>query len=79
MRKREIAKLVDRDINETYKENSMMEKFETVFKLIRSIFVTVLWIAVAVSAFNGEHLSGIFAAMLIAVCELEEINEKIGT
>jgi hypothetical protein len=57
----------------------MMEKFETVFKLFRSVFVTVLWIAVAVAWWNETYLMGIFAAMLIAVCELEEINEKIGT
>jgi hypothetical protein len=57
----------------------MMEKFETVFKLFRAIFVTLMWLFVAIAWWNETYLMGIFAAMLIAVCELEEINEKIGT
>jgi len=77
VRKKQIAKLVGRDIQETYKEDTMMDKFEPVFRLLRSIFVTCLWIWVAISAYFGTYLAGIMAAILIAVCELEEINEKM--
>ena len=79
MRKREIAKMVDRDINETYKENSMSEKFEVFMKAFRAIFVTFLWLIVAIAWWNEAYLSGILAGIMLAVVELEDINEKLNT
>ena len=79
MRKKQIAKLVGRDIQATYKENSMSEKFEIFMKAFRAIFVTVLWVFVAIAWWNEAYLSGILAGIMIAVCELEEINEKLST
>jgi hypothetical protein len=79
VRKKQIAKLVGRDIQATYKENSMMEKFEVFMKLFRAIFVTVLWLLVAVAWWNEAYLSGILAGIMLAVVELEDINEKLST
>ena len=79
MRKKQIAQLVDRDINETYKENSMSEKFEIFMKLFRAVFVTVLWLLVAVAWWHEAYLSGILAGIMLAVIELEDINEKLST
>lgn len=55
----------------------MNEKLESFIRLARAIFVTLLWVWVAISAYFGTYLAGIMAAILIAVCELEEINEKL--
>ena len=79
MRKKQIAELVDRDINETYKENSMSEKFEVFMKAFRAIFVVFLWLIVAIAWWHEAYLSGILAGIMLAVVELEDINEKLTT
>jgi len=79
VRKKQIAELVDRDINETYKENSMSEKFEVFMKAFRAIFVTFLWLIVAIAWWHEAYLSGILAGIMLAVVELEDINEKLTT
>ena len=79
MRKKQIAKLVGKDIQETYKENIMMEKFEIFMKLFRAVFVTVLWLLVAIAWWHEAYLSGILAGIMLAVIELEDINEKLST
>jgi hypothetical protein len=48
-------------------------------KLFRAVFVTVLWLLVAIAWWHEAYLSGILAGIMLAVIELEDINEKLNT
>jgi phosphatidylglycerophosphate synthase len=50
---------------------------EKVVSVIRSGFRIVLWVMVVFFMFYNEWLQVIAAAVILAVLELEEINEKL--
>ena len=50
---------------------------EKVVSVVRSAFRIVLWVMVVLSMYFNEWSQVIAAAVILAVLELEEINEKL--
>lgn len=50
---------------------------ESFLKLARAAFRVVLWISLVFAMYNGEWMQVAANAVILAVLELEEINEKM--
>ena len=50
---------------------------EKIVGILRGIFRVVLWLMIAVSMYTSEWMQAITAAVILAVLELEEINQKM--
>ena len=50
---------------------------EKIVNILRVAFRAVLWLMIAVSMYSSEWTQSIAAAVILAVLELEEINEKM--
>jgi hypothetical protein len=50
---------------------------EKIVGILRGIFRVVLWLMLVVSMYSNDWMQAITAAVILAVLELEEINQKM--
>jgi hypothetical protein len=50
---------------------------EKIVGILRGVFRVVLWLMLVVSMYSNDWMQAITAAVILAVLELEEINQKM--
>lgn len=50
---------------------------EKIVGILRGVFRVILWLMLVVSMYSNDWMQAITAAVILAVLELEEINQKM--
>jgi hypothetical protein len=50
---------------------------EKAIEIIRQLFTIVLWLTVVVGWYTGDYAMAVLSAILLAVLELEKVNDNL--